>query len=37
VTHTRSVGEFGNCVSTYLFRIVDFELQFEKYNEPGCV
>jgi hypothetical protein len=24
-------------VSTYLFKIVDYELQFEKYNGPGCV
>jgi hypothetical protein len=37
VTHTRAVGDFGKCVSTYLFKIVDYELQFEKYNGPGCV
>jgi hypothetical protein len=36
VTHTRAVGDFGTCVSTYLFKIVDFELQFEKYTGPGC-
>ena len=36
VTHTRSVGEYGKCVSTYRFKIVDFELQFEKYAGPGC-
>jgi hypothetical protein len=37
VTHTRAVGEDGKCVSTYLFKIVDYELQFEKYIGPGCV
>jgi hypothetical protein len=36
VTHTRAVGDFGTCVSTYLFKIVDYELQFEKYVGPGC-
>jgi hypothetical protein len=37
VSHTRADGEYGTCVSTYLFKIVDYELQFEKYNGPGCV
>jgi hypothetical protein len=36
VSHTRAVGEFGTCVSTYLFKIVDYELQFEQFNGPGC-
>jgi hypothetical protein len=36
VTHTRAVGDFGTCVSTYLFKIVDYELQFEKDTGPGC-
>jgi hypothetical protein len=36
VSHTRAVGDFGACVSTYLFKIVDYELQFEKYTGPGC-
>jgi hypothetical protein len=36
VSHTRSVGEFGTCVSTYLFKIVDYDLQFEQFNGPGC-
>jgi hypothetical protein len=36
-THTRAVGEYGKCVSTHLFKIVDYELQFEKYIGPGCV
>ena len=36
VTHTRAVGDFGSCVSTYLFKIVDYELQFEQYAGPGC-
>lgn len=36
VSHTRAVGEFGTCVSTYLLKIVDYELQYEKYNGPGC-
>jgi hypothetical protein len=29
-------GDFGKCVSTYVLRIVDYELQFEKYVGPGC-
>jgi hypothetical protein len=36
VSHTRAVGDFGTCVSTYLFKIVDYELQFETYAGPGC-
>jgi hypothetical protein len=36
VSHTRAVGDFGTCVSTYLFKIVDYELQFETYTGPGC-
>jgi hypothetical protein len=36
VSHTRAVGDFGTCISTYLLKIVDFELQYEKYNGPGC-
>ena len=36
VSHTRAVGDFGTCVSTYLFKIVDYDLQLEKYNGPGC-
>jgi hypothetical protein len=23
-------------VSTYLFKIVDYELQFERFTGPGC-
>jgi hypothetical protein len=23
-------------VSTYLFKIVDYDLQFEQFNGPGC-
>jgi hypothetical protein len=36
VSHTRAVGDFGSCVSTYLIKIVDYELQFEQYVGPGC-
>ena len=36
VSHTRAVGDFGTCVSTYVLKIVDYELQYEKYNGPGC-
>ena len=36
VSHTRAVGDFGKCVSTYLLKVVDYELQFERYNGPGC-
>lgn len=36
VSHTRAVGDFGSCVITYLLRIVDYELQFERYAGPGC-
>jgi hypothetical protein len=36
VSHTRAVGDFGSCVSTYLLKIVDYELQFEQYAGPGC-
>jgi hypothetical protein len=36
VSHTRAVGEFGTCVLTYLLKIVDYELQFEKINGPLC-
>jgi uncharacterized protein RhaS with RHS repeats len=36
VSHTRAVGDFGTCVSTYVLKIVDYELQFEKYVGPGC-
>ena len=36
VSHTRAVGDFGTCVSTYLFKIVDYDLQFEQFNGPGC-
>ena len=37
VSHTRAVGEFGSCVSTYLFKIVDYDLQFEQFVGPGCL
>ena len=36
VSHTRAVGDFGTCVSTYLLKIVDYELQFERFSGPGC-
>jgi hypothetical protein len=36
VSHTRAVGDFGTCVSTYVLKIVDYELQFERYAGPGC-
>ncbi len=36
VSHTRAVGDFGTCVSTYLLKIVDYDLQFERFNGPGC-
>ena len=36
VSHTRAVGDFGTCVSTYVLKIVDYELQFEQLNGPGC-
>jgi hypothetical protein len=36
VTHTRAVGPLGTCVSTHLFKIVDFEVQMDKYTGPGC-
>ena len=36
VSHTRAVGDFGTCVSTYVLKIVDYELQFEQYVGPGC-
>jgi hypothetical protein len=36
VSHTRAVGDFGTCVSTYLFKIVDYDLQFEQFVGPGC-
>jgi hypothetical protein len=37
VSHTRAVGDFGTCLSTYLFKIVDYDLQFEQYAGPGCL
>ena len=37
VSHTRAVGDFGTCVSTYLLKFVDYELQFEQYAGPGCL
>lgn len=37
VTHTRAVGDFGTCVSTYLFKIVDYELQLDRFTGPGCI
>ncbi|HUP54150.1 MAG TPA: hypothetical protein VM408_01480 [Methylomirabilota bacterium] len=36
VSHTRAVGDFGKCVSTYILKIVDYELQSEKFVGPGC-
>lgn len=36
VTHTRAVGDWGSCVSTYLFKIVDFQVQMDKYTGPVC-
>jgi hypothetical protein len=36
VSHTRAVGAFGTCVSTYLFKVVDFEVDLDKYTSPGC-
>ena len=36
VSHTRAVGDFGTCVATYLFKIVDYQLQFEQFAGPGC-
>ena len=36
VTHTRAVGDFGTCVSTYRFKVVDFEVQMDKFTGPGC-
>jgi hypothetical protein len=36
VTHTRAAGDWGTCVSTYLFKIVDFQVQMDKYTGPGC-
>jgi len=36
VTHTRAVGDWGSCVSTYLFKVVDFQVQMDKYTGPGC-
>jgi hypothetical protein len=36
VSHTRAVGELGTCVSTYILKIVDYEVQFEKLNGPLC-
>jgi hypothetical protein len=36
VSHTRAEGEFGTCVTTYLLKIVDYELHLDKYTGPGC-
>jgi hypothetical protein len=36
VSHTRAVGEYGTCVTTYLFKVVDYELQLDRYTGPGC-
>lgn len=36
VEHTRAAGDFGTCTITYLFKIVDYELQMERYAGPGC-
>jgi hypothetical protein len=36
VAHTRSVGSYGTCLSTYLFKIVDYELQLDRINGPLC-
>ena len=36
VTHTRAVGDFGTCMSTYRFKVVDFEVQMDKFTGPGC-
>ncbi len=36
VSHTRAVGDFGTCVSTYLFKVVDYELEIDRYTGPGC-
>ena len=36
VSHTRAVGDFGTCVVTYLLRIVDYDVQIDKYAGPGC-
>lgn len=36
VSHTRAVGDGWTCVSTYLLKIVDYELQLERTNGPLC-
>jgi hypothetical protein len=32
----KAEGEFGACVTIYLFKVVDYELQLDKYTGPGC-
>lgn len=36
VSHTRAVGDFGTCVTTYLFKVVDYEIEMDMYTGPGC-
>jgi len=36
VTHTRATGDFGTCISTYQFKIVDYEVLVDRYLGPGC-
>ncbi|HET9520291.1 MAG TPA: hypothetical protein VFO73_04515 [Candidatus Limnocylindrales bacterium] len=36
VSHVNAEGEWGSCTSTYLFKVVDYELQMDKYVGPDC-
>ena len=36
VSHVNAEGEWGSCTYTYLFKVVDYELQMDKYVGPDC-
>ena len=36
VSHVRAEGDWGSCTYTYLFKVVDYELQMDKYVGPDC-
>ena len=36
VEHTRASGPWGRCVSTAVYKVVDYEIQMDKLNGPLC-
>jgi hypothetical protein len=36
VSHVRAEGDWGSCTYTYLFKVVDYELQMDTYVGPDC-